>query len=97
MTTSDRSVSDRIFHAWALVLAGGQGVRLRALTRHVYGEDRPKQYAILCGGKSLLRQTLDRVRLLVPAERTVVVSMAGQERYLTGELRSLSAAPHVLM
>ena len=97
MTTFDRSVSDRIFHAWALVLAGGQGVRLRALTRHVYGEDRPKQYAILTGGKSLLRQTLDRVRLLVPAERTVVVSMAGQERYLTGELRSLSAAPHVLM
>ena len=48
-------------HTWALVLAGGKGMRLRGLTRHVYGEDRPKQYAVFTGGKSLLRQTLDRV------------------------------------
>ena len=46
--------------AWAVVLAGGKGVRLSGLTRHVYGEDRPKQYAALTGGKSLLRQTLER-------------------------------------
>jgi hypothetical protein len=30
---------------WAIVLAGGEGVRLRALTRRLYGDDRPKQYA----------------------------------------------------
>ena len=55
-------------HAWAVVLAGGKGVRLRGLTRHVYGEDRPKQYAALTGGKSLLRQTASAamVRLLDP-------------------------------
>src|SRR5215475_1638039 len=34
-------------HVWAVVLAGGQGVRLRSLTRHVYGVERPKQYAAL--------------------------------------------------
>src|SRR2546427_11887319 len=39
-------------HVWAVVLAGGQGIRLRELTRHVYGDDRPKQYAVLTGGKS---------------------------------------------
>ena len=50
--------------AWAVVLAGGKGVRLRGLTRHVYGEDRPKQYIALTGGKSLLRQTLAAIKLL---------------------------------
>ena len=32
-------------HLWAIVLAGGEGVRLRPLTRELYGEPRPKQYA----------------------------------------------------
>ncbi len=83
-------------HAWAVVLAGGKGMRLRGLTRHVYGEDRPKQYAVLTGCKSLLRHTLDRVRLLVPAERMVVMTMAGQGSYMTAELRHEAAAPHIL-
>src|SRR5262245_27210733 len=96
MIPSDRADVSGSAHAWALILAGGKGVRLREPTRHVYGEDRPKQYAVLTGGKSLLRQTLDRVQLLIPPERTVVVSMAGQGTYLTAELRSLPRAPHVL-
>jgi Mannose-1-phosphate guanylyltransferase len=82
--------------AWAVVLAGGKGMRLRGLTRHVYGEDRPKQYAVLTGGTSLLRQTLDRVRLCIPPERTVVVSMAGQGGYMRAELRHEPRPPHVL-
>jgi mannose-1-phosphate guanylyltransferase len=65
---------------WAVVLAGGKGERLSRLTRHIYGEDRPKQYAALTGGKSLLRQTLERVGGLVPSDRTVVVTMAGRGR-----------------
>jgi mannose-1-phosphate guanylyltransferase len=46
------------------VLAGGKEARLSGLTRHVYGEDRPKQYIALTGGKSLLRQTLAAIKLL---------------------------------
>jgi mannose-1-phosphate guanylyltransferase len=83
-------------HAWGVVLAGGKGMRLRGLTRHLYGEDRPKQYAVLTGRKSLLRQTLDRLSLLLPPERTVVVSMAGQGSYMTAELHHESPTPHVL-
>jgi mannose-1-phosphate guanylyltransferase len=82
--------------AWAVVLAGGKGMRLRGLTRHVYGEDRPKQYAVLTGGKSLLKQTLDRVRLCIPPERTVVITMAGQGGYMRAELRHEPRPPHVL-
>lgn len=74
---------------WAIVLAGGEGVRLRALTRFIYGEARPKQYAVLTGTKSLLRQTLERVGRLVPPERIVVVTQAAHERYLDPELADL--------
>jgi len=96
MIPIDRSELTRNAHTWAVVLAGGKGMRLRDLTRHVYGEDRPKQYAVLTGGKSLLRQTLDRVGLGVPASRTVVVTMAGQGTYLSAELRCLLPTPYVL-
>jgi mannose-1-phosphate guanylyltransferase len=80
---------------WAVVLAGGEGVRLRSLTRKLYGEERPKQYAVLTGSKSLLRQTLERVALLVPPERTVVVTQASHARFLAAELAGRPAV-HVL-
>jgi mannose-1-phosphate guanylyltransferase len=48
-------------HVWAVVLAGGEGMRLRPLVRQVFGADRPKQYVRLLGPRTLLRQTLDRV------------------------------------
>jgi len=83
-------------HAWAVVLAGGQGIRLRELTRHVYGDDRPKQYAVLTGSKSLLRQTLDRVSRLVPRQQIAVVTMAGHSAYATAELKHETPTPYVI-
>lgn len=71
---------------WAIVLAGGEGTRLRSVTRRLYGEERPKQYAVLSGTRSLLCQTLDRVARLVPPHRTVVVTLASHARYLVAEL-----------
>jgi mannose-1-phosphate guanylyltransferase len=81
---------------WAVVLAGGEGCRLRPLVRRLFGDDRPKQYVPLLGPSSLLRQTLDRVERLVPAERTVVVTQYDHAQYVDREL-SDGAAPHVLL
>ena len=81
---------------WAIVLAGGRGSRLRALTRRIHGEPRPKQYATLVGDRSMLRHTLDRVALRIPGERTFVVSMRGQWKYLEGELTG-SPPPRVVL
>jgi len=67
------------------------------LTRHLYGEERPKQYATLFGRRSLLRQTLDRIALLIPAERTVVVTMAGHLRWMGAELDVTGRGPWVLV
>ena len=81
---------------WAIVLAGGEGRRLRTLTRHVCGDDRPKQFAVLVGGRSLLRQTLDRIRVAIPVERTVVVTHARDAAYLAGEFAA-EAKPDCLV
>jgi mannose-1-phosphate guanylyltransferase len=71
---------------WAVVLAGGSGVRLRPLTRVICGDDRPKQYVTLTGSRSLLQQTLDRAGCRIPAERTVVVSVEAQASQLAAAL-----------
>lgn len=81
---------------WAIVLAGGEGVRLRPLVRRLYGDDRPKQYAALVGPRSLLRRTLDRLALVVPPERTVVVTSRAHARYAFGEFAG-GPAPRVLV
>jgi mannose-1-phosphate guanylyltransferase len=81
-------------HLWSIVLAGGEGRRLRPLVRHIHGDLRPKQYARLVGPRSLMQQTLDRTSLLVPGERTVLVSVRAHQRYLD---EVLDARPvHVL-
>src|SRR5690349_17410599 len=58
---------------WALVLAGGDGKRLRDITRVIAGEPIPKQYCRITGERSMLEATLDRVRPLVRSEHTMVI------------------------
>jgi mannose-1-phosphate guanylyltransferase len=81
---------------WAIVLAGGEGRRLRLLTRYVCGDDRPKQFAALLGGRSLLRQTLDRIRPRIPLARTVVVSHVRDAEYVAQEF-ACGEAPECLL
>src|SRR5580692_2885317 len=54
----------------AVILAGGDGVRLSSYTREVYGYHLPKQFCPLFEGETLLEQTMRRVSIPVPAART---------------------------
>jgi mannose-1-phosphate guanylyltransferase len=58
---------------WALVLAGGDGTRLREFTRALTGHPIPKQYCRIVGDRSLLERTLDRIAPVAPPERTLVI------------------------
>ncbi|HUF27532.1 MAG TPA: sugar phosphate nucleotidyltransferase [Gemmatimonadaceae bacterium] len=57
---------------WAVVLAGGIGSRFWPLST----PDRPKQLLPLIDRKPLLANTLDRLRPLVPADRTLILTNA---------------------
>lgn len=72
---------------WAVVLAGGDGQRLRKTIQTWLGEARPKQYCAFVGQRSMLQHTLDRARKMVPAERMVTVIAPEHERYLHDAVR----------
>ncbi len=60
-------------NTWSIVLAGGEGERLRALTKRWLGVHRPKQYCAFVGQRSMLQHTLDRAVVLSGTNRTLVV------------------------
>lgn len=72
---------------WALVLAGGDGTRLRSLTRQISGDERPKQFCRVLSGQTLLEQTLQRSARLVPPDRTLVVVVRAHEPFYAPLLR----------
>src|SRR5437879_3226943 len=78
--------------AWAgIILGGGDGKRLRTLTRALTGDDRPKQFCAVVGRETLLEQTRRRARLLIPHERLLTVVTRKHERYFRPAL--VDAAP----
>ena len=52
---------------WAVILAGGDGVRLRPMTRGITGDERPKQFCALVTEDTLLTETRRRIAQTVPA------------------------------
>ncbi|HTR61037.1 MAG TPA: sugar phosphate nucleotidyltransferase [Candidatus Binataceae bacterium] len=66
---------------WALVLAGGDGTRLKSLTRQIVGREMPKQFCPIMGAKSLLEETLDRLSPVVAANQTIVSVNQQHRRY----------------
>jgi mannose-1-phosphate guanylyltransferase len=71
---------------WAVILAGGDGTRLRALTRRISGDDRPKQFCAVLGGASLLELTRRRAAQLINPNHTLYLLTETHERFY----RSLS-------
>lgn len=67
------------FETWALVLAAGEGSRLRSLTRNEQGVVLPKQFCSLQGGPCLLQEALQRAAQVAPLERICSV-VAEQHR-----------------
>ena len=77
-------------HAWAVVLAGGDGTRLRSLTRSITGEDRPKQFCRFYGGRTLLAQTRSRLAPAISPDRTLYTVVKAHERFYADELADVT-------
>jgi mannose-1-phosphate guanylyltransferase len=60
-------------HLYALLLAGGKGTRFWPLSR----EDHPKQMLKLFSDRTLVEETYDRIRPLVPNDRILVATSLG--------------------
>ena len=60
-------------NVWAVVLAGGEGTRVRSFLRQLCGGSGLKQFSTIIGERSMLRCTLDRVERLIPRERILIV------------------------
>jgi mannose-1-phosphate guanylyltransferase len=89
MRTSDAVMHQESGAPWAVILAGGDGVRLRPLTMAVAGDARPKQFCRLLGDETLLERTRRRVDRVVRGDRQVVAVSRPHEahyQYLLDEL-----------
>jgi mannose-1-phosphate guanylyltransferase len=68
-------------NAWALVLAAGEGSRLRALTMTPGGTHVPKQFCSLLGQSSLIDEALDRAESVAPRARVCAIVAAQHRRW----------------
>jgi mannose-1-phosphate guanylyltransferase len=72
---------------WAVVLAGGRGTRFWPVSTR----SRPKQFVEMLGRGTLLQNTVERVRLLCPRERTLVLTGAEYSSEVARQLPGLPA------
>jgi mannose-1-phosphate guanylyltransferase len=71
----------------AIIMAGGTGTRFWPASRN----DSPKQMLELVGGETMIRQTVDRLGKLVPAERRMIVTNRRLVEAMREELPELPA------
>ncbi|WP_455379400.1 sugar phosphate nucleotidyltransferase [Petrachloros mirabilis] len=73
---------------WGIVLAGGEGVRLKTFVREHIGTDAPKQFCAFMGTRTMLERTIRRAGLLIPMEQLAVIGTALHSRYMFQSLGS---------
>jgi mannose-1-phosphate guanylyltransferase len=82
MPARGSSAANRAAARWGIVLAGGEGKRMRPLINNWLGGDRPKQYCTFVGSRSMFQHTIDRARSVVPEEHVVSIIGRGHRRFL---------------
>jgi len=73
-------------HLWSLVLAGGDGRRMRPLIKQWLGREKPKQYCTFVGTRSMFQHTVDRADTFAPPERRVTVAASSHRHDVMSQL-----------
>jgi mannose-1-phosphate guanylyltransferase len=75
---------------WGIILAGGEGERLKEFVCERFGFAIPKQFCAFIGRRSMLEHTIRRTGFLIPSERLVVSGTAHHQAYV---FRHLGSSP----
>jgi len=73
---------------WCIILAGGEGERLRPLTERWLGHHKPKQYCAFVGTRSMFQHTVDRANQISPTARIIAVVGRGHVREARSQLET---------
>jgi mannose-1-phosphate guanylyltransferase len=76
---------------WSVVLAGGDGERIRPFIEYWLGRHRPKQYCTFVGTRSLLQHTIDRADHVSSQDHRVTVA-APESRFVLAVTHAISAS-----
>jgi len=76
-------------HVWVVILAAGEGKRVRGLTNDISGNRAPKQYSSVDGHTTLLGSTLERAKRISPPQRIVPIVAAQHQRWWASELAEI--------
>lgn len=90
---SRTSRSERV---WSIILAGGEGERMRPLIQRWLGCHKPKQYCTFVGSRSMFQHTVDRATGLTPPARTVAVVARGHRPDVQSQLTQQSVGTLLL-
>ena len=68
-------------NVWSIVLAAGDGERLKPFVRQWLGYEKPKQYCAFVGTRSMLQHTLDRAdEISAPRHKVTIVALDHRRR-----------------
>ena len=76
---------------WSIILAGGEGERVRPLIQAWLGCHKPKQYCSFIGTRSMFQHTLDRAVRLTRPERIMSVIARGHLQEALAQLEGRDA------
>lgn len=91
-------VNESVRNRCAIILAAGEGVRLRSFVESFRGDALPKQYVKFFGDRSMLQTTFCRAQRLIPCER--IFTVVNQSHFQFAEVtQQLVAQPkaHVVI
>ena len=75
---------------WGIVLAGGDGTRVRDFLAQLCGGSGIKQFCAVIGRRSMLEHTLARVERLIPRDRTLVIVSQDHREEAAQQISSLA-------
>jgi mannose-1-phosphate guanylyltransferase len=76
-------------HPWAVVLAGGDGLRLERFVFSRFGARTPKQFCAFTGTRSMFEHTLDRASMGVERSRIFAVITQNHLQFAEKQLRKV--------